>query len=175
MFKKLNVSFPELEYIKLKGELAVKYTTLSEFLILDQDYLFDILNKKIKFSIRPNANLSEITYPGIIPHTDKWPTVMNFYLDAENDETLFWKEIVSPSTDVSNPKDTKIEKKAYRDLPLEKTGSFIATTGDCYLLNVHSIHSLKINTANTTRKILRLYWNDLSFDEVLQSIEITTI
>jgi hypothetical protein len=168
MFKKLNISFSELEYAKLKGELAVKYTTLSEFLILDKDYLFDILNKKIKFSIRPNAKIGEIVYPGTNPHIDKCTTSINFYFDAENDETSFWKEIVTPTDYVLNESGLK----SYIGVPLEKTSSFIATTGDCYLMDAKAIHSAKISKMDTTRKILRLYWNDLSFDQVLQSIEI---
>jgi hypothetical protein len=172
MFKKLNVSFSELEYAKLKGELAVKYPTFTEFFILDKNYLFDILNKQIKFNIRPNANISEVIYPGANPHTDKWPTSINFYLDAGNDETSFWKEIVSSTEAGSQPVDRTSGPKSYKEVPLEKTGSFVANTGDCYLMNVWAIHSVKINTMNITRKILRLYWDELSFDEVLQSIEI---
>ena len=98
--------------------------------------------------------------------------MINFYLDAGSDETFFWKEIEPSITDRPNPSGPKTGTKSYRTVPLEKTGSFIANTGDCYLMDIWYIHSVRVSAINSPRKLLRLLWYDLSFDEVLQSIEV---
>ena len=134
--------------------------------------MFDTIGNQINFSIKPNANISEVIYPGANPHTDKWPTSINFYLDVGNDETFFWREINSDIEPTINRSDRKFGPKSYKEVPLEKAGSFIANKGDCYLMDVWSIHSVKMNTMNSTRKILRLYWDDLSFAQALESIKI---
>ena len=165
MFQKLNISFSELDFFKLKGEKIIdNYTRFKEFSILDTDYLFDILSKQIQFDIVPKANITEITYPGPRPHTDTWQSAINFYFDTGNDETLFWSEI--------NQTDSKKGLVSYNPANLKQIGSFKANKGDCYLLDVgNSIHSVKMYAPKTTRKILRLFWYELSFDQVLQSLK----
>ena len=55
---------------------------------------------------------------------------------------------------------------------LKNVGSFTANTGDCYLLDVGSIHSVKMNTPNTKRQILRLSWYKYNFNQILDSFKI---
>jgi hypothetical protein len=99
-----------------------------------------------------------------MPHTDTWQTAINFYFDADGDETFFWKELNGSLT-------SKKGLVPYNQLFLERIGSFKANKGDCYLLDVgNSIHSVKMYTPNTTRKILRLFWRELSFEQVLKSL-----
>ena len=164
MFQKLNISFSESDFIKLKGENSFDLPKFKEFSILDTEYLFDILSKQVQFEVMPHVNITEIIYPGAGPHTDTWQSAINLYLDAGDDETFFWKEI-TPS---------KSEKGlvVYEPMNLEKIGSFKANKGDCYLLDVgNSIHSVKVSNPLVNRKILRLFWYDLSFDQVLQTIK----
>lgn len=172
MFQKLNISCIDLDINRLKGNMSMQYPTFTEFSILDKDYLFHTLSKQIKFNIIPNANISEVIYPGANPHTDKWPTSINFYLETTGEETSFWKEIKSSLDDSLQTIDLSTGPRSYKDCPLQKISSFIANTGDCYLMDVWSIHSVKITVPNFTRKILRLYWTDTLFDDVLKSIEI---
>jgi len=165
MYKKLDISLSELDVVKLKGDSPFGYPTFREFSILDTDYLFDTLSKQVQFDVMPKVNITEIKYPGATPHTDTWPTAINFYFDIGDDETFFWKEITAPL----NNKDGLT---FYDPKNLEQIGSFKANKGDCYLLDVgNSIHSVKMHTPNTTRRILRLFWQELSFDQVLQSLK----
>ena len=168
MFQKLNISFLELDFIKLKGVNSFEFisngTVFRQFSIVDTDYLFHVLNKQIQFDVRPEVNITEITYPGAMPHTDTWQTAINFYFDADGDETFFWKERNGSPT-------SKKGLTPYNQLFLERIGSFKANKGDCYLLDIGtSIHSVKMYTPNTTRKILRLFWHELSFEQVLKSL-----
>jgi hypothetical protein len=165
MFQKLNISLSELDFVKLKGENSFDLSTFKEFSIIDTDYLFSTLSKQVQFDVKPNVNITEITFPGATPHTDTWPSAINFYFDIGDDETFFWKEInVSP--------DTKKGLVFYDPKKLEQIGYFKANKGDCYLLDVgNSIHSVKMHTPNTTRRILRLYWQELSYNQVLQSLK----
>ena len=165
MFQKINISFLELDFVKLKGVNAFDLPRFKEFTIIDTDYLFAILNKQVQFDVTPRVNITEITYPGAGPHTDTWQTALNFYFDANEDETFFWKEL-------NTTLDSKKGLVSYNQTNLEKIGSFKANKGDCYLIDVgNSIHSVKMYTPNTTRKILRLFWHELSFKQVLQSLK----
>ena len=164
MFQKLNISLSELNFVKLKGKNLSDFETFKEFDIIDNDYLFNTLSKQVQFEVQPKANITEIIYPGAGPHTDTWQTAINFYFDIGDDETFFWKEI--------NPTNSEKGLVFYELKNLKKIGSFKANKGDCYLLDVgNSIHTVKMNTPNTTRKILRLYWQELSFDQVLQGLK----
>lgn len=165
MFQKLNISLSELDFVKLKGKKnLLDLERFKEFDIIDTDYLFNTLGKQVQFDVQPKANITEISYPGAGPHTDTWQTAINFYFDIGDDETFFWKEI--------NPTNSEKGLVFYKLKNLEKIGSFKANKGDCYLLDVgNSIHTVKMNTPNTTRKILRLYWQELSFNQVLQGLK----
>jgi hypothetical protein len=163
MFQKLNISFSELDFVKLKGKNSFDLPKFKEFDIIDTDYLFSILSKQVQFDVQPEVNITEITFPGAGPHTDTWQTAMNFYFDIGNDETFFWKEI--------NKSDSKKGLVSYNSSNLKQIGSFKANKGDCYLLDVgNSIHSVKMNKP-AIRRILRLYWQELSFDQVLQGLK----
>jgi hypothetical protein len=164
MFQKLNISFKESDFIKLKGANSFDLPKFKEFTILDTDYLFDTLSSQVQFSVLPQVNITEIIYPGAGPHTDTWQSAINFYLDAGDDETYFWKEI--------NPSHSDKGLVIYEPSNLELVGSFKANKGDCYLLDVgNSIHSVKVKNPLVTRKILRLFWYELPFDQVLQSLK----
>jgi hypothetical protein len=164
MFQKLNISFSESDFVKLKGSKSFDLPKFKEFTILDTDYLFNTLNKQVEFSVLPQVNITEITYPGAGPHTDTWQSAINFYLDTGDDETFFWKEI--------NLSGSEKGLVTYQPTNLEKIGSFKANKGDCYLLDVgNSIHSVKVNSPLVSRKILRLFWYELSFNQVLQSLK----
>jgi hypothetical protein len=168
MFKKLNVTLLELDTDCIKDSSIFSRPTFKEFSINDRDYLFAILNKQLEFGIAPDVvNITEISYPGIAPHTDSWPVAINFYCDVNNGETCFWEK--NSSSD-----ETPITGliKAYNINSLQKINSFTANKGDCYLLDVSKIHSVEMSIPNTTRKILRLCWWKHSFDEILESIKL---
>jgi hypothetical protein len=174
MFKKLNVTLSELDTDRLKNNSIFSKPTFKEFSINDRDYLFSILDNQFQFNISPHAvNITEISYPGIKPHTDSWPVAINIYFDVGSDETCFWKNV---SLKESSPVDSRPGAagliKSYNAGDLQKVGSFIANKGDCYLLDIKKIHSIEMSVPNTTRKILRLCWQKYSFDEILESIKL---
>jgi hypothetical protein len=165
MFKKLNLSLPEIDFEKLKGNRILDNPTFKEFSLSDRKYFIDLISNKVQFDIPPHLiNVTEIIYPGSRPHTDTWPTAINFYFDTDNAETSFWKEI--------NPSNSVKGLAAYDISKLQKTSTFVAQKGDCYLLNVSKIHSVNMINTNDTRKIIRLGWFKYSFDEILNSVKI---
>jgi hypothetical protein len=168
MFQKLNLSLSEIDIANIKGASEYDSPTFKQFSISDKQYLIDLLSSKIRFAVPPHeANITEILYPGVRPHTDSWPTAINFYLNSSNDETCFWEEI--NSTDVTK----KTGPTPFNNFEnLKNIGSFTANTGDCYLLNVGSIHSVKMNIPNTKRQILRLSWYKFNFNQILHSFKI---
>ena len=166
MFKKLNLSLSGIDFEKLKGNKILDNPTFKEFSLFDKKYFLDLISNKIQFDIPPHLiNVTEIIYPGSRPHTDTWPTSINFYFDADNAETSFWKDPNSTSTAIKG-------LAAYDISKLQKVSTFVAQKGDCYLLNVSEIHSVHMMTPNDTRKIIRLGWFKYSFDEILNSIKI---
>jgi hypothetical protein len=165
MFKKLNVTPIEIDTDLLKNSSVYSKATLEEFSINDREYIFTILDNQFQFGIPPNfVNVTEISYPGVRPHADAFPIAMNIYFDVGNDETCFWNNLnLKESPLIRTP---KIEN-------LQKIDSFIASKGDCYLLNVGNIHSVSMSIPNTTRKLLKLcWWDHYSFDEILESIKL---
>ena len=168
MFKKLNLSLSEIDIANIKGDSEYDSSTFKQFSITDKHYLIDLLSSKIRFAVLPHeVNITEILHPGVSPHADSWPTAMNFYFNATDDETCFWKEI--------NPTDitTKTGPTQFDNIKnLKNVGSFRANTGDCYLLDVGSIHSVKMNVPNTKRQILRLSWYKFNFNQILHSFKI---
>ena len=162
MFKKLNVSLADVDINLLKGDLVFNTKVFYEFAIADKNYLYDILSTKISFGIEPSYfNITEIIYPGSRPHTDTWPTSINFYLSASDDITTFWK---------NKNKEEQKGLAAYDLSSLQKINSFVANKNDCYLLDVSTTHSVVLNTIDSKRTMLRVCWHKNSFDEIYNSI-----
>ena len=158
MFTKLNL---ELKVQPIKLVRIFNNPTFSEFAVRNRNEVLASLNFKITPQI---VNITEIEYPGSKPHTDSWLTSINFYLEAGDDETCFWEEKIPTSTICqSGPIPYEVDN-------LKKVGSFVASQNDCYLLNVHNIHSVNMNLLGSKRSILRIGWKEHSFDEVLDSI-----
>lgn len=164
MFKKLDVTFTDINVSNLKGNEKFRMLTFSEYNILEKNYLISIVNEKLEFKIKPDAaNITIISPPGITPHKDVWMTALNIYISVGDDRTYFWEQ------DLSKP--------GYKNGPTfygktEPINSFKSNVGDCYLFNTHQIHSVDIKKENGDRYILRLIWYNHSFNEVLNSITI---
>lgn len=168
MFLKLNLSLSEIDIANIKGASEYDSPTFKQFSILERHHLIDVLSNKIRFAIPPHEiNITEILYPGVRPHSDSWPTAINFYFTATEDETCFWEEINSTNAIIKNG------PTPFNNFEnLKNVGSFTANIGDCYLLDVGSIHSVKMNVPNTKRQILRLSWYKFNFNQILHSFKI---
>ena len=164
MFKKLNLNFHDINLDNLIGiqQLKNNYRTFLQFDIKDHTYLDSLINSKIKFKINPDyINITKITLPGAPPHTDLWKTALNIYITAYNDKTYFWKNL--------SEENLKTETSAnFYSNNIELTETFTANTGDCYLINTHSIHSVEVK--KSPRYILRFAWMNHTFHEIENSI-----
>jgi hypothetical protein len=173
MFKKLDIKLPTVYLNFLQGpgaNVGDLSTEFREYLIKDSAYLNYLFRDRIKFNILPNrSNVTIIEKNGALdPHTDVWATALNFYLDITGSEvTKFY----------ANPSNHKIIVEEvpglffYDTNLLTEIGNFTAQTHDCYLLDTHVPHSVS-NDNNGSRTILRLIWQDHSFQTVLDNIEI---
>lgn len=167
MFKKIELSFENLDLLNHKGEVSFVAGKFREFTILEREKLIEKIESIITFKIKPDiVNITEITYPGAGPHTDTWPVALNLYLTASDDITYFWEQ----HKNASLPNYGTVGR--FNEEHLSIAGSFIASRGESYLLNTKAIHSVKLVKENSSRVMLRFAWKYFSFDEVLDSISI---
>jgi hypothetical protein len=166
-FQKINVSLLNLDILAFKGPKLFNSPTFVEYIILNRIRLNELISSRIEFGIMPDfVNITEIIYPGSAPHTDTLPTALNFYLDAAEDETIFWEQ--KNSSMISEHGGLR----GYDINKLIKTESFIAKKDDCFMMNTSIIHSVNMNTVGSKRIILRFMWAKNSFEEILDSIKI---
>lgn len=169
MFTKLNINFDVESILAFKSEMPNnKYTErFIEYKVTDLSALLDIIHKKIKFTIAPNSILfTDIIGPGVPAHCDRWVTAMNIYLNAgKNDTTTFYNHD-SSGVQVRQVKVFSPDKLIYNS-------SFVAEQGQCWLLNTHMPHDVKIEQAGFRRSMLRITWENVDFHTVLNSINIT--
>lgn len=168
MFNKINLNLSEIDISELKGIQINSYgDTFHEFELLNQSLLFEILSTKIKFDILPSRCLiTDILSPGAGPHTDAWPTALNYYFNAGDDITYFFNEINNTGG---------YEHREVRRYPrnnLKIVGTFLANKDECYLLNTHRIHAVYMPVPKKTRTMLRFVWFNHNYDAVLNSINL---
>lgn len=168
MFKKLELPLTDLDLTRLKGPLTGQYgPTFFEYSIADKAYLKNIITSRIKFHIVPKTVLvTTITSPGAFAHTDRWRTALNYYFDAGQDTTYFYREKNLDSGSAVR------EIKIYDHDNLEVLGTFTANQGESYLLDTHTIHSVSVDQSRGSRTMLRFTWEHDSFTTVLDSIEL---
>lgn len=168
MFKKLDLPLRDIDLPRIKGALSGQYgPTFFEYSIADRVYLRDLIKSRIKFHLAPKTVLvTTITSPGALAHTDRWKTALNYYFDAGNDQTYFYREKTVDSGSVVR------EIKVYDPNNLEVIGTFVANIGESYLLDTHCIHSVTVGQERQSRTMLRFTWEHDDFDTVLNSIEV---
>ena len=170
MFQKLNINLPHIDLKRLQGQNTAEIGTFMQYEIADVEYLYSLFDD-IVLGIKPDmVNITVITGNGpylVQPHTDVWPTALNYYINADTEITTFY----------DNPTDHKIKSHipglyGYREEKLVARETFCANTGDCYLLNTHRPHSVSRINADSSRTLLRLIWSDHLFESVLESISL---
>jgi len=171
--------------IKKSNDVADMYSeTFVSYKLKDVDYFTELVLLTLKFNIEPGAiNYTEVVKEGTPPHVDVLDgnmVVLNYYVQTEDDATLFWEPKIArveptPIKQGLNggPIDDDDTAVGYDDISkLKLVNYFVAKTNDAYLLDTSVIHSVSKRNYNSVRKLIRFFWSNHTFDEVLNSIEI---
>jgi hypothetical protein len=107
----------------------------------------------------------------VTPHTDSGiKCSLNFYIDSQECETVFYRSVSNPST-------YQIENQTngvcfnYQDVV--KLDSFIAKDKDIYLLDVSLPHSVETDKKNIMRQVVVLQTNFYTYHQVLGMLKET--
>lgn len=175
MFKKLNVSLDPIDVEKLKGTTSRDFGNRSgfhEFEITDYQYLYSILDKKIEFKIKPDIIHIANASVGLNPHTDHCDVSLNYYIEASNEVTVFYRRLENEFNSSSTKGWYKVRASdtVYKFEELEEIDSFVAKKHELWLLETAAIHTVKVKEGTPERSMIRCVWHKRSFDEILNSI-----
>jgi hypothetical protein len=181
MFKKLDFTL-DIDFEKIKNDVMTEAYGRSFFsyAIKDMDYFNEVFSKRVKFHLPPfSINYTEISKEGAQPHTDGPLVALNYYLQTNNDATLFYEptipdiQILDPIQGLDGgPVNTESTVLGYDTSKLKLVNYFIAKDNEAYLFDVSKIHSIYCRDYNFVRRFIRIFWENVTFDEVLNSIEI---
>jgi hypothetical protein len=174
-----------MQFIKLNKKFNVGEFTetnlINEYAINGKGigyYNVDNYNKDLIFSVIPEKYRHEffvremkINY-NIPPHTDSYVyATINFYVKAVDCQTNFFKKV---DASLGVKMTTQTTGRTYKEENLEHTGSFIAESGDAWLLDVSSPHSVKnLGISPVDRIALVLQSSNYTFDQVYAMLQET--
>jgi hypothetical protein len=177
MYKKIFQDFLRKDFdnwMLLKGnDLKSSYDSgtvrLEYYNISSTDYFKSIHVRKL-FTIRPDrVRFSSITGQGfLLPHRDHdADVVLNYYISANSDTTIFYKE-----KENSTPFKYKDKDKAniYSLDDTIEINRFVSNSGEAYLLNVSEIHAVE-KVSQEPRLFISYIWKGFTYDEILKNIE----
>lgn len=165
-FKKLDIDIGTLDIAKIKGSIVEwKDDVFTQYNILNYKYFKSAFIDKFKFKILPTQyHYVEMIYPGVAPHCDPWPVVLNYFIEScirDVDITSIFKNNIQIEHVVHiDPRGTSnYNPTGYDSNNLIHVESYAPNAGDVYLLNTHKIHSVPISNPETIRKQIRLAWS----------------
>jgi len=174
-----------MQFIKLNKKFDVsnftETTLINEYAINGKGigfYNIDNYNKDLILSVIPERYRHEffvremkINY-NIPPHTDSYVyATINFYVKAINCQTNFFKKV---DASLGVKMTTQTTGRTFKEDDLEHAGSFVAETGDAWLLDVSSPHSVKnLVTGPVDRIALVLQSSNYKFDQVYSMLQET--
>jgi len=174
-----------MKFIKLNKKFDVSNFTetslINEYAINGKGigfYNVDNYNEGLILSVIPERYRHEffiremkINY-SIPPHTDSYVyATINFYVKAIDCQTNFFEKVDSS---LGVKMTTQTTGRTFKEDDLEPSGSFIAETGDAWLLDVSSPHSVKnLGTAPVDRIALVLQSSNYKFDQVYAMLQET--
>lgn len=172
-FAKLNKKFNVEKFTetKLINTYAIDGKGISLYNIddYDKDLILSVIPERFRddFFVRE----MKINY-NIPPHTDSHVSAtINFYVKAIDCKTNFYKKVDS---DVGVKMTTQTTGRTFKETDLEFTGSFIAESGDAWLLNVSNPHSVKnIGTGPVDRIALVLQSYKYNFNQLYDMLQET--
>jgi hypothetical protein len=159
---------------------------------LKQEVFIELLNR-FPESIRPDfVNMGIMTTPNCPSHKDHMSlnllkkynldtnvhrpisTNLLYYLSAGEGETRFYEP--KPNAKELHVQNSGPESRniTYLNHDLDRVSSFVAETGDYYLLNVSKIHSVN-NLINPPRMMLTFSWHLTPYQEVLEQLLLNNV
>jgi hypothetical protein len=172
-FVKLNKKFDVSNFteISLRNEYAIKGKGIVFYDIIN--YNRDLILSVIPERYRHDFSVLEmkINY-NIPPHTDSYVSAsINFYVKAIDCQTNFYNK-ADDSLGVRMTAQTT--GRTFSEENLEHSGSFIAESGDAWLLDVSSPHSVKnLSKMPVDRIALVLQSRKYNFDQVYDMLQET--
>jgi len=174
-----------MKFIKLNKKFDVsnytQTTLINEYAVNGKGigfYNIDNYNKDLMLSVIPKRYRSEffiremkINYD-IPPHTDSYVyATINFYVKAVDCQTNFFNK-ADDSLGVKMT--TQTTGRTYSEENLKHAGSFIAESGDVWLLDVSSPHSVKsLSDVPVDRIALVLQSSNYTFDQTYDMLQET--
>lgn len=132
----------------------------------------EALLKKLPESLRGIAHVcvTRITGPGLaVPHVDHgWMSKINFYVSGAGGKTTF-HELANDQPDAITY-EGKERANIFHMKDLVDVGSFSASNGEAYALDVSKIHSVMMKSRET-RVMIAFAFKTLPLDELVQSLE----
>lgn len=174
MYKKINFKLKEVDFERLKGEVATcygraPYPVLTYYRLKDPDYFRSLLPKQMFFGINPfQVQFAEIVGAGHLPaHIDhNISACANYYVETNGSTTYFYNKkpnatgLVYPGRDVAN---------IFPLSGLDLVDEFVAEQNDLYLLDVSKIHSVN-SPNNGIRKFISFQWVGVPFEKVRDTL-----
>jgi hypothetical protein len=174
-----------MQFIKLNKKFDVSSFTetslINEYAINGKGigfYNIDNYNKDLILSVIPERYREDffvremkINY-NIPPHTDSYVyATINFYVKAVNCQTNFFAKA---DASLGVKMTTQTSGRTFSEENLEHTGSFIAESGDAWLLDVSSPHSVKnLGSGSVDRIALVLQSSNYNFDDMCAMLQET--
>ncbi len=173
-YYKLDVTLPDLDISKLKGELF-RFLTPSyySYHIKDLEYFQKEILNHINFVIPPDRVFyTEILIDqGLYPHVDENNLILNYYINAENCKTLFYNLRVQDTIEDVHVKNTDLKKaRNYQMQELKVVDSFTAKDGEFYFVNGRKIHNVYRYDKGSQRNFIRWEWDNISLNEYVDKL-----
>jgi len=138
-------------------------------------YNIDNYNKELILSVIPERFRKDFFVRemkinrNIPPHTDSYVyATINFYVKAVNCQTNFFKKVDSS---LGVKMTTQTTGRTFKEDQLEHTGNFVAESGDAWLLDVSSPHSVKNLGAEPVDRIALVLQSSIyTFDQVKEML-----
>jgi hypothetical protein len=166
MFQKLNLTLPALDISKLMGSsyFSTDDSIYKEFDIPNMSYVRELFRDKVKFDIMPYQAHLLATTGDVPPHLDTPKCKINYYIEVNNEVTFFykWKD------------ESFVDNTVFKVFPkehLDIVDSFVAQQGDCYFLNTHVPHSVKVSPETNPRLVLCVMFDE-PYNKVLPGIHL---
>jgi len=150
-----NLEFKGIKYSKPSALHLDKYFDLIDLLPDEVSHLFNISVMSI------NARVN--------PHTDSnTATAINFYVDAGNYVTTFHNiKEDAPAFQLN----TQTDGVVYNFKDVDDEASFVAETGDIYVLDVTKTHSVRPLTKPADKRISLTLSTMLEYDSVIEMLQ----